>query len=272
MAAPSQPDAGGVARWLEGLGRGVTRRVESFGFGASLFFQSLYWLLFGRRVRQIVRAEPIVAQMMLIGVQAIPIVSALSIAIGVILSMQGINSLEQFGAQQNVILLVAKSVTREFGPLITGILVAGRSGSALAARISTMTINQEIDALKVMGINPVRFIVVPSLVGMLLVLPALVLWSIGISLLGAALFVAPELGTTVPAYFAEVNASIDAGDLVHGLSKSAIFAVLITIVAVVNGNSVEGGAEGVGRVTTDAVVHGILAIVLTDMVFTAATT
>lgn len=272
MAAPSQSGPGSLTRWLEGVGRAVVRGVDAFGFGANLFFQSLYWVIFGRRVRQIVRADPIVAQMMGIGVQAIPIVSALSIAIGVTLSMQGIDSLEQFGAQHQVILLVSLSVTREFGPLITGILVAGRSGSALAARISTMTINQEVDALKVMGINPVRFIVVPSLMGMLLILPVLTLWSIAISLVGAALFVAPQLGTTLPAYFAQVNASIDTGDLLHGLSKSAIFAVLITIVAVVDGNSVEGGAEGVGRVTTAAVVHGISAIVLTDMIFVLAAT
>ena len=153
MAAPSPSGPNAAAAWLEGLGRGVAKAVDAFGFGANLFYQTFYWLFFGRRARQIVRAEPVVAQMMTIGVRAVPIVSALSIAIGVTLSMQGIDSLAQFGAQHQVILLVALSVTKEFGPLITGILVAGRSGSALAARISTMTINQEIDALKVMGIN-----------------------------------------------------------------------------------------------------------------------
>jgi phospholipid/cholesterol/gamma-HCH transport system permease protein len=234
--------------------------------------ESVYWLVFGRQVRQTVRAEPVAAQMMVIGVQAIPIVSMLSIAIGVTLSMQGIQSLEQFGAQHQVVFMVAISVTREFGPLITGILVAGRSGSALAARISTMTISQEVDALKVMGINPVRFLVVPSLFGMLIVLPALTLWSILIALLGSAAYVAPVVGTTFGAYWTEVNASITFGDIGHGLLKSAIFAVLITIVAVVDGSSVEGGAEGVGRVTTSSVVHGISAIIVTDMIFVFAAT
>jgi phospholipid/cholesterol/gamma-HCH transport system permease protein len=257
---------------LESLGRGVTRFVDAFGFGAHLFLESLYWLVLGRRVGQRVRSEPVFAQMMLIGVSAIPIVSMLSVAIGVTLSMQGIDSLEQFGAQHQVIFGVALSVTREFGPLITGILVAGRSGSALAARIGTMMISQEIDALKVMGINPVRFIVVPSLVGMMIVLPALTLWSIGISLIGSALYVAPRIGTTLGAYFSQVNASIDVDDLAHGLTKSLIFAVLITIVSVIDGVSVKGGAEGVGRVTTSAVVHGISAIVLTDMIFVFMTT
>ena len=270
MAAPEEH--GSPAQFLESVGRGVAQFVDAVGFGAHLFFESFYWFIMGRRVGQRVRSSPVFAQMMVIGVSAIPIVSILSVAIGITLSMQGINSLEQFGAQHQVIFMVALSVTREFGPLITGILVAGRSGSALAARISTMVISQEIDALKVMGINPVRYMVVPSLVGMMIVLPSLTLWSIGISLLGSAIYVAPQIGTTIGAYFTQVNASIDADDLAHGLTKSLIFAVLITIVAVINGISVKGGAEGVGRVTTSAVVHGILAIVLTDMVFVFMTT
>jgi len=257
---------------LESAGRGATRFADAFGFGAHLFFQSFYWLIMGRQKGQRVRAGPLFAQMMVIGVKAIPIVSMLSVAIGVTLAMQGINSLEQFGAQHQVIFMVALSITREFGPLITGILVAGRSGSALAARISTMVISQEIDALKVMGINPVRYIVVPALVGMMIVLPSLTLWSIGISLVGSAFYVAPQIGTTMGAYFTQVNASIGTDDLVHGLAKSLIFAVLITIVSVIDGISVKGGAEGVGRVTTSAVVHGISAIVLTDMIFVFMTT
>lgn len=270
MAAPEQH--GSPAHFLESVGRSVARFVDAFGFGAHLFFESFYWFIMGRRVGQRVRSSPIFSQMMVIGVSAIPIVSMLSVAIGITLSMQGINSLEQFGAQHQVIFMVALSVTREFGPLITGILVAGRSGSALAARISTMVISQEIDALKVMGINPIRYIVVPSLVGMMIVLPSLTLWAIGISLVGSALYVAPQIGTTVGAYFTQVNASIDADDLAHGLTKSLIFAVLITIVSVIDGISVKGGAEGVGRVTTSAVVHGISAIVLTDMLFVFMTT
>jgi phospholipid/cholesterol/gamma-HCH transport system permease protein len=270
VAAPDQQKS--TVHFLESVGRGVARLVDAFGFGAHLFFESFYWLIMGRRKGQRVRAEPVFAQMMVIGVNAIPIVSMLSVAIGITISMQGINSLAQFGAQHQVVFMVALSVAREFGPLITGILVAGRSGSALAARISTMVISQEIDALKVMGINPVRYIVVPALVGMMIVLPSLTLWSIGISLVGSAFYVAPQIGTTMGAYFTQVNVAIDADDLAHGLTKSLIFAVLITIVSVIDGISVKGGAEGVGRVTTSAVVHGISAIVLTDMIFVFMTT
>jgi phospholipid/cholesterol/gamma-HCH transport system permease protein len=207
-----------------------------------------------------------------IGVRAVPIVSMLAVTIGIMLAIQGIYQLKRFGAESQVVLGVAFGMTREFAPLITGILVAGRSGSALAARLGTMTISQEIDALRVMGINPVRFLVVPSLLAMLIMLPALVIWADLVSLVGAGIYISADLGMTMSAYVNETLDLLGPEDVMHGLEKSLIFAVLITIVGIVDGASVEGGAEGVGRVTTDAVVHGITAIVLTDMLFAFATT
>jgi len=135
-----------------------------------------------------------------------------------------------------------------------------------------MTIHQEVDALHVMGIDPVRFLVVPSLLAMLLCLPALVVWADFVSLFAAGLYVASALGTTLEAY---VNQTLDllvAGDVMHGVWKSLIFAGLVALIGIVDGSAVSGGAEGVGRVTTRAVVHGITAIVLTDMLFVFATT
>ena len=135
-----------------------------------------------------------------------------------------------------------------------------------------MTINQEIDALQVMGVNPIRFLVVPSLVAMLIVLPALVVWADVVSLLGAGLFISAELGMSLGVYTEQVLTLLNPGDVLNGLQKSVIFAVLITVIGIADGASVEGGAEGVGRVTTNAVVHGITAIVLVDMIFAFATT
>jgi phospholipid/cholesterol/gamma-HCH transport system permease protein len=245
---PRASDPGNpVLRAVEAVGRGTVRSVESVGFGANLLSESVYWLFLGRRRRQPVRAAPVFVEMMQVGIGAVPIVSMLSLTIGVMLAIQGIDVLKPYGAEQRVVIGVAKSVVREFAPLITGILVAGRSGSALAARLGTMTISNEIDALKVMGVNPVRFLVVPSLIAMVVMLPALTLWSNLLALLGAGLYIT--------------------GDL-----KSAIFAVLITLIGVANGSGVSGGAEGVGRVTTQSVVHSITAIVLTDMLFVFAVT
>ena len=158
---------------LEAAGRSAVGGVKEFGYAAALFFESIYWLVMGRRWRQPVRIPLVVSEMMQIGILALPIVTVLSMTIGIMLAIQGIHTLRLFGAESRVTLGIALSVTREFAPLITGILVAGRSGSALAARLGTMNINQEIDALRVMGINPVRFLVAPSLVAMMIMVPLL---------------------------------------------------------------------------------------------------
>ena len=259
-------------RLLEEIGHASARGLQAVGFGATLLSDSLWWIARGRRHGQVVHAAPVFAEMMAIGVRALPIVTLLSATIGLMLALQGIYSLRQFGAEQQVVLGVALGITREFAPLITGILVAGRSGSALAARLGTMTISNEIDALRVMGVNPVRFLVVPSLLALLVMLPCLVLWSELVALAAAGVYVVGELGTTFGVYVQEVNRAVAVGDLMHGLGKTAIFSVLIALVGIVDGSAVKGGAEGVGRVTTNAVVHGITAIVFTDMLFVFATT
>ena len=252
---------------LEKIGRATVDGVKEFGYAATLFVESVYWLVLGRRWRQTVRMSTVVAEMMQIGIRALPIVTVLSATIGIMLAIQGIHTLRLFGAESRVTLGIAFSIIREFAPLITGILVAGRSGSALAARLGTMNINQEIDALRVMGINPVRFLVAPSLVAMMVMVPLLTFWADLVGLLGAGVYVSIDLGMSLGAYVDEVLDVTSVGDLTHGLGKSIIFAGLITLVAVVNGASVTGGAEGVGRATTRSVVQAIAGILITDMLF-----
>ena len=254
------------------VGRATIRGLDEAGFAAALLGESLYWLGVGRGKGQPVRRQAIFAQAMEIGVQAIPILSILTFTIGVMLAIQGIYTLRVFGAESRVTTGIALSVVREFSSLITGILVAGRSGSALAARLGTMKINQEIDALTVMGINPVRYLVAPPLVAMVVMVPALTMWSHIVALFGAGLYVSGELGMSLGAYAVAVLEVLKLGDLEHGLAKSFIFAILITVVGVVNGALVTGGAEGVGRMTTRSVVHAISAIVITDMIFAFAVT
>ena len=139
-------------------------------------------------------------QMVEVGLSGFPIVFMLSFAIGVMLAIQGIHTLKQFGAETQVVLGIALSVTREFGPLITGILIAGRTGSALAARIGTMVVNQEIDALRVMGINPVRYLVSPVIVAMMIMVPLVTLFSDFAAMFGGAVFCKLELGLSFAAY------------------------------------------------------------------------
>jgi len=256
-----------LADAVEGLGRATLSGVKELGYAAALFFESVYWLILGRRWRQPVRMSSVVAEMMQIGIRALPIVTVLSGTIGIMLAIQGIYTLRLFGAESRVTVGVALSITREFASLITGILVAGRSGSALAARLGTMNINQEIDALRVMGINPVRFLVAPSLVAMMVMVPLLTFWAMIVGLFGAGVYIGIDLGMSLGAYVDEVLNVTSVNDLIHGLGKSVIFAALITMVAVVNGASVTGGAEGVGRATTRSVVQAIAAILITDMLF-----
>jgi phospholipid/cholesterol/gamma-HCH transport system permease protein len=265
MAADPRPNP--VLRHTEALGRGVVEGVEMIGHWTVLIGESLYWIVAGPRLNQPVRLDAVVRQMMEVGVMALPIVGLLSATIGVMLAIQGIYTLKIFGAQSQVVLGIALSIVREFAPLITGILVAGRSGSALAARLSTMEINQEIDALRVMGINPVRYLVVPALLAMIVMVPALTFLADLIGLFAAGLYVTHDLGISMSAYWAQILTYSSNYDLWHGLGKSVIFAVLITLIGVANGASVEGGAEGVGRVTTRSVVQSISAIVITDMIF-----
>lgn len=256
-----------MLKYVEYTGRGTVQSLDEAGYAGSLLGESLFWTAFGRRWRQPVRLGPVAAQMMEVGINALPIATLLSVTIGVMLGVQSLYSLGLFGAESFAHVGIALALTREFSPLIIGILVAGRSGSALAAKLSSMTINQEVDALRAIGINPVRFLVAPALIAMLIMLPALTMWSNLVALGSAGLFVSYQIDISLTAYAVNTIEVLSANDVLHGLGKSVIFAVLIIIVAAVNGSLVSGGSEGVGRMTTRAVVHILSAIVFTDMVF-----
>lgn len=263
MAAAS----GGVRTGLERVGRASVGLIEELGYAFALLVEAMYWLLAGWRRGQAVRAAPVFAEMMEIGVRAIPIVSLLLFTIGVMLAIQGVASLKIFGAESRVIPGVALSVTREFAPLIVGILVAGRSGSALAARIGTMQVSQEVDALRVIGVNPVRYLVAPALLALLVMLPALTILGDIVAIFGSALFCAPVLDIDLYVYYLSTMDALDVGDIMQGLSKSFVFAMLVALVGASTGFAVSGGAEAVGRAATRAVVVSITAIIIADMVF-----
>ncbi|MHA1600785.1 MAG: MlaE family ABC transporter permease [Alphaproteobacteria bacterium] len=256
-----------MLRIIEQTGRRTLGGLDEVGRASSLIGESLFWILLGHRWRQPVRARAVVAQMMQIGIAALPITTLLAAAIGVMLAVQSLYSLGLFGAESFAHVGIALSLTREFAPLIVGILIAGRSGSALAARISTMSINQEVDALRAIGINPVRFLVAPALIAMVVMLPSLTMWANLVALSAAGLYVSASLDVSMAAYTSNILSVLVPGDVLQGVSKSILFAVLIVIVAALNGSRVTGGAEGVGRVTTRSVVHSISAIVLADMIF-----
>lgn len=250
------------------VGQRALSSVREAGYLAALLAESLYWLAMGRWRSQPVRLGAVFKEAVGVGVSAIPIVALASFATGMMLAIQGIYTLRTFGAEGQVVLGIALSVTREFAPLITGIFVAGRSGSAIAARIGTMQISQEIDALRVIGINPVRFLVAPLLAAMLLTLPALTVMSDLFALAGGALYCAGGLSLPPGVFLDRSFEVLEAADVIHGVVKSLVFAVIITLIGASNGFNVTAGAEGVGRATTRAVVLGCIGVILADMVFT----
>ena len=253
--------------FLEDLGRATLQYLAGIGHATMLCVESLWYAATGWRRGQPVRISAVFEQMRQIGVDALPIAALLAFVIGVMLGIQFVAALSEFGAQSQVVVAVAKSVTREFGALITAILVAGRSGSALAARIGSMSVSQEVDALEVIGIDPVRYLAAPSLIAMLLMLPALTIVADAVAIIGAALYSASALNVTPAAYILQTLSLLAPGDIWQGLAKSVVFAVLITLIGVSTGFSVSGGAEGVGRATTRSVVLAICWIIVADMVF-----
>jgi phospholipid/cholesterol/gamma-HCH transport system permease protein len=253
---------------IERLGMKTVSAVEETGYMFMLLYESMVWIILGRRRQQSVRLAGIFREAMAMGINAIPIISILCFSIGVMLAIQGIETLKTFGAQSQVVLGIAISVTRDFSPLIVGILVAGRSGSAITARIGTMLEAQEIDALRVIGINPMRYLAAPMLIAMLVMVPCLVILGDVMGLLGGAIFTGIELQLPLSVYFERTYDVLVVNDVMQGLIKSVIFAVIITAVGLSNGFQVRGGAEGVGRSTTRSVVMAISLIVIADMIFT----
>lgn len=252
---------------IENIGASVVLALERLGFAIRLFFDSFYWLFFGRKYNQKLRLSQVFEQIRVIGFDALPIVMALAFVVGVMLSIQLLYAFSDFGAESQVLLAIAKSVTREFSPLIIGIIIAGRSGAALAAKIGSQVVSQEIDALKVMGVVPVRYLVLPSLLGLIISMPLLILCADFMAILGGAVFSIDSLDMSLMAYLKESFDVLEMSDISQGLVKSVVFGIIIGLVGATTGFNVTGGAEGVGRATTTAVVASIAAIVVADMTF-----
>jgi phospholipid/cholesterol/gamma-HCH transport system permease protein len=208
-------------------------------------------------------------QAMSVGVEAIPIVSLISFFVGLILALQGAYELRQLGALQLVASAVAISMTRELGPLMTAIMVIGRSGSAFAAEIGTMKVNEEIDALETMALEPVRFLVAPKFLAMLLMMPCLTTWADFMGVLGGGLFGVTSAGFTWGTYFHATLNALVLRDIASGLIKSVMFGLVITAVGCTEGFATGLGSEQVGRSTTSAVVKSIFFVIAVDLVFTA---
>lgn len=204
--------------------------------------------------------------MKLVGVDALPIVGLISFLLGLIMAFMSSVQLKQFGANIYVASLVGLSMTRELGPIMTCIIVAGRSGSAFAAEIGSKKISEEVDALSTMGYDITRFLVMPKVVATIVVVPILTLFSDLLATIGGLIVGVGMLELTPSAYLNQFAATIGVFDVALGVGKSAVFALLISWVGCYKGLRVHGGADAVGRATTSAVVNGIFLVIFTDAI------
>ncbi len=204
-----------------------------------------------------------------VGADALPIVGLISFLLGLILAFQSAVPMKRFGAEIFVADLIGLSMLRELGPLMTAILLAGRSGAAFAAEIGTMKVNQEVDAMTTMGLNPVRFLVTPRIIAALLMTPLLVLFSDLIGLIGGALTMR-SFSIPIVTFLKEVDSAVTMTDFLAGFVKSFVFATLVAGIGCLRGLDTAAGASAVGDSATRAVVSGIILLVVVDGLFAVA--
>lgn len=203
------------------------------------------------------------------GADAVPIVVLINFLVGFVMALQSSRQLEQMGANILVADLIGISMLRELGPLMTAIIVCGRSGAAFAAELGSMKVNEELDALRAMGFEPSRFLVVPRVLALVIIMPPLVLMADFVGCLGGLAVGVLHLDLTPVAYVLELEHAVSLSDLLSGLVKSGVFGIAIALISCQQGMATDGGAEGVGRRTTSSVVMSLFVLVLIDAMFTA---
>jgi phospholipid/cholesterol/gamma-HCH transport system permease protein len=228
-------------------------------------FVSIFAPLFGQRGW---RLSALFAQMVGIGVASMPTVALANFLLGLVLAIQGAGQFEKLGSTALVANLVAFSVLREIGPLITAVIVIGRSGSAITAELGTMKVAEEIEALNVMGIDPVKYLVVPRLLAMTIMMPCLTVLGEGIGLFAGWLISVCSLHLDPIFYVVNSIAAVEQRDLFSGLLKALVFGMTVGTIGCFYGMQVEGGAEGVGQATTKSVVMSLTAMLALDALLT----
>ncbi len=249
------------------LGEGAFRQASDLRFILSFIGSVCLAVIHIIRHPKSLRANDTISEMEKIGVDALPIVCLISFLLGLIMAFMSSVQLRQFGANIYVASLVSLAMVRELGPIMTAIIVAGRSGSAFAAEIGTMKISEEIDALFTMGFEPTRFLVLPKLVAALITVPILTLFSNIFAIMGGLVVGVFMLDLTTNSYITQTIKTLTIFDISLGFFKSGVFALLIALVGCLRGFQVRGGAAAVGQATTSAVVSSIFLIILSDAVF-----
>lgn len=253
-----------MLKLIQGLGARVVFYISYVGVITKLFLKTLYWMFIPPFKR-----ERILQQANRVGIESLPIVSLVGLFIGVILALQTAYQMQKLSSEIYIANIVALSIVRELGPVITSLIVAGRCGAAVTAELGTMKVTEQIDALETLATNPVKYLVVPRFLAFTFMLPLLTLYANIIGIMGGYLICVYRLGISSSMYLNMTFDSLQIKDLVTGLIKTLVFGIIISMVGCLEGMRTEGGAEGVGKATTVSVVLSFILIIAADCVFTA---
>ncbi len=254
--------------FFESIGRGTLSIVRDFTRIFALLFETIYWIIAGPFKKKPISHKNFFAQTVFAGLDSMMIVFFVNLFIGMVLAMQSAYQLEQLGATIYVAALVGVSVTREIGPVLTSLVIAGRVGAAITAELATMKVTEQMEALETLSLNPVRYLVAPRFLALLFMLPCLVVLGNIVGMFGGFIIGTTQLHLTPGLYFDTTIQFLTLKDINTGLFKSAVFSMIISMVACYKGISTEGGAEGVGRSTTQSVVTSFVFIILADAILT----
>ena len=259
-----RPKLAGIATALEAFGTRAFRMLEDMGNVFVLFVQCAAWLF-----RPPSEIGNIVKQMEEVGIRSMPVVLVTATFTGMVLALQSWSGFQRFQATSFVGSVVALSITRELGPVFAGLMVSGRVGAAMAAELGTMKVTEQIDALVTLATNPVKYLVVPRVVASTVVLPVLVVFADLVGILGGYFVAVYILGANPYVYESKTYQYLQFKDIYTGLVKASVFGFLIAHISCHNGFIAQGGAEGVGRATTRAVVASSMVVLISDYFMTS---
>jgi len=245
--------------WLEVLGSQTIFLVEEMGRVVNLLIQSIRWAL-----HPPLGLRNIFKQLEETGANSIPVVLITALSTGMVLALQSHIGFRRFNAESLVGTVVALSMTRELGPVLTGLIVAGRAGAAMAAELGTMKVTEQIDALTTMAVNPVKYLIVPRILAGLVMLPILTVLADLTGIVGGYIVAVNILDANPVVYMNKTTEHLELDDIYGGLLKAAVFGVIIATISCYKGINAKGGAEGVGKATTGAVVLSSLLIIISN--------
>jgi len=254
-----------ISNWLQKIGHNTLSRFSRIGKGGMFLLQTLLSLPY-----ILGKPQLLIRQLYSVGVQTLLIILVAGIFIGMVLALQSYIVLVDFGAEESISLMVSLSILRELGPVFTGLLFAGRAGSALTAEIGLMKSTEQLSGMEMMAVNPMKYVIAPRFLAGIISVPLLTLIFMAVAILGG-FFVATEmLGIYEGVYWSQMQAKVDFHeDLINGLIKSLVFGFVVVWIAVFEGYDCVPTSEGLGQATTRTVVHGSLAILGLDFILTA---